>query len=927
PVFARAGDVDTSFGSNGGLFDPVGPRAAAHAVVIQGDGRIVVAGEASNGANQDFALVRYNSDGTRDTTFGSGGAVLTPVGSGDDSARAVAVLDGGRIVVAGESAGGSDRNFAVVRYLANGTLDTSFGSGGTVTTDFDSGDDAAVALVVQPDGKLVVAGSATVAGQQVFAVARYGTDGKLDTSFGDHGTVTTAFGAGAATANAVVLQADLKIVAGGSAQTGFPTKPGNFDFALARYSADGSLDTGFGTGGTVTTSFGSGRDAINALVLEAGDTLLAAGVSASGSNGAFAFARYALDGSLEATFKKTGTVAYPLHGQANALVLQADGKAVAAGVSSPTGLADFALMRLRKDGNLDKPTFGGKGSVLTAFPSTIAITANAVAVQADGALVAVGRSDDGTTQSFYVVRYLGDPPYTPPDTGTQTCWTKVSQNVDTLRQCALTCQIKGVLQPGAFDVLTCITACRATFDAVATKLIAKKQCPACLDALGQARLADQASEDINSRADFLYCEGTVPLSFLYINEFSVPTAGSGVAGITVGPDDNLWFTEKTAGKIGQITPAGTVSEFALSSGTAAPAGIAAGPDDNLWFTEQSANKVGRITTAGVITEYTVPAPTSGPTSIVAGPDGNLWFTGQSGNTIARLNMGFVNASPNFLFTHFVLAGGTIPSGIATGPDDNLWFTESGSGKIGRSTVLGSVTEFPIPTAASGPDTLVNGPDGALWFTEFASNKIGRIATDGSVTEFPLPTAGGGPRGIVTGADGNLWFVETTKANVGRLTPDGSFNEYVLPNPASQPLGIAATLDGRLWITEAGADKIGRIFQLGGGFVPPDANTLNCEAVVARNLGSLAKCVSKCQQKLIKANFRGQSFDVAACETTDRFKSCAAKFNAASNQLLLTTGCPLCMGATAQAALRDAVVQTLTDGQSESFCGDTLSPSP
>jgi uncharacterized delta-60 repeat protein len=931
PVFARAGDIDTSFGVNGAAYDSIGSPAAARAIVVQSDGRIIAAGDASNGSNQDFALVRYNSDGTRDTTFGSTGVVLTAITAGDDIARAVAVLEpDGLIVVAGEAVNGSERDFAVVRYLANGSLDTSFGIGGKVTIAFGTSDDAASALLAQPDGKIVAVGSATVNGQKVFALTRLNADGTPDASFGSQGKVTTAFGLGAAQATAVVLQSDMKIVVGGSAQTDFPAKPANIDFALARYNTDGSLDASFGTGGIVTTSFGSRRDAINALSVDANGTLLAAGVAAIGSADAFAYARYMPDGSLDATFRKTGAVSYPLRGAANALALQPDGKSVAAGVSVPKGLEDFTLVRLRSDGNLDRPTFGGTGSVVTGYPSTIGITANAVALQSDGAVVAAGVADDGTSQSFFLIRYLGDPPYTPPDIDTQKCWTKVSKNLDKLRQCDITCQIKGVLQPGAFDVLACDTNCRTSFDSAAAKLIDSGRCPACLDTLGQSQLADKASAFINSRADFLYCAGSVPLSALYINEFPVPTTGSGMAGIALGADDNLWFTEKTAGKIGRITQDGVVTEFPLSNSAAAPAAITAGPDGNLWFTEPPANKLGRITTSGVITEYPVPPAVSGPAGIVGGPDGNLWFTGQGSNTVVRLDMallaGFIDSAPNFLFTNFPLPSGSGPLSITTGPDGNLWYIQNGNGRIGRSTVKGSLTDFPVPTAASNPDTIANGPDGAVWFTEFAGNQIGRIATDGSVTEFAVPSAGG-PRGIVTGADGNLWFVETTIGYLGRITPDGDFNEYVLPSATSQPLGIAAAFDGRLWVTEPGTDKIGRIFQLGGGFEPPDAGTLNCESVVARNLGSLAKCLTRCHQKLVKANFRGKTFDLEACETSEPFKSCAARFNSASNKLLLTTGCPVCMGATTQAALRDNLTQTLSDSKSEQFCGDTLSAKP
>jgi uncharacterized delta-60 repeat protein len=919
PAFARGGDLDTSFGDGGAVFDLVAPTAQARATLVQPDGKVVAAGDASNGSNQDFTVVRYSTAGSRDGGFGSAGVVLTPIGTGDDVARAVVSQADGKLIAGGQTAGATGLDFAVVRYLANGDLDASFGSGGIATLDFDGGDDAVNALVLQADGKLVAVGMATVGGQQVFALARYTAAGVLDTSFGGAGTVTTAFGAGAAAANAAVLQADEKVVVAGSAPTG---TPGDFEFALARYNVDGSLDASFGTGGTVTTRFGSKRDAANALALQADGKLVAAGVAGGNT---FAFARYNADGTPDTSFKGTGKVTYSLAGQATGLTLQPDGKLLAAGVSALSGVESFAVVRLRTDGNLDKPTFGKVGYVVTGYPLGVGIdiAAAALALQSDGAFVTAGMADDGTDTFFYLIRYLGDPPYTPPDTNSLKCWTKVGATLDKLRQCVITCQIKAVANSLTFDQLACESACRTSFDTAAAKLIAKGICPACLDTAGQSRLVDKATAYVNSRADPTYCEGTEPLAHPFFNEFPVPTAGSGLSAITLGPDDNFWFTEQTAGKIGRITPDGVVTEFPLPASTSAPSGIIVGPAEDLWFTEQTANKIGRITTDGTITEYTVPVPTTGPTSIVTGSDGNLWFTGQSSNRIGRLNVAFLDASPNFLFSSFPLASGSGPYGIAAGSDGRLWFTEKAGGKIGRMAVTGTVTEFPIPTVASAPDTIVNGPDGNLWFTEFAGNMIGRITPDGSVTEFAVPNAGG-PRGITVGADGNLWFVEFTAGLVGRLTPGGVLTEYLLPDLNSQPVAITAALDGSLWLTQSATDRIGRIFLVGGGFVPPDAQTFSCEAVVAKNLGTLAKCLSKCQDKAVKANFKGKAFDRVACETGDPLKSCAAKFNAATNKLLLVGGCPACMGATTQAGLRDHFTQHMTDMQTDLFCSDVPS---
>jgi hypothetical protein len=151
-----------------------------------------------------------------------------------------------------------------------------------------------------------------------------------------------------------------------------------------------------------------------------------------------------------------------------------------------------------------------------------------------------------------------------------------------------------------------------------------------------------------------------------------------------------------------------------------------------------------------------------------------------------------------------------PYGIAAGPDGNLWFTESSGNQIGRITTSGTVTEFTVPTPGGGLDGIAAGPDGNLWFTEGGANQIGRITTGGTVTEFAIPTAGSGARSIAAGPDGNLWFTEQAGGNVGRITTSGTVTEFPIPTAASFPRGIAAGPDGNLWFTEQDGNKIGRI---------------------------------------------------------------------------------------------------------------------
>ncbi len=277
------GSLDTTFGPNGEVVTDFGTGGSqANAVAVQADGKIVAAGFATGpGGANEFALARYNpTDGSLDTTFNpmgnTPGEVTTLIGLGGDLANAIAIQSDHKIVVAGTArVSDTDFDFALARYNVgvvgqpDGSLDSNFGTGGIVTTDFTSGSarDQANDVIVQPDGQIVAAGftqGSTVPGGSEFALARYNVgvagqpDGSLDTTFGTGGEVTTAFAPSFDRANGVALQADGKIVAVGSASNSA------VEFAMAQYNTDGSLDTSFNATGTtpgeVTTVIGGSDD-------------------------------------------------------------------------------------------------------------------------------------------------------------------------------------------------------------------------------------------------------------------------------------------------------------------------------------------------------------------------------------------------------------------------------------------------------------------------------------------------------------------------------------------------------------------------------------------------------------------------------------------------------------------------------------------
>jgi uncharacterized delta-60 repeat protein len=349
------GSLDTSFGSGGMITTGIAASDdRGFSVVVDGSGRILVAGYSGNGSSADFALVRYNADGSLDTSFDGDGKVATGILS-DDIGQSVVVQPDGKIVVSGHSFNGSSFDFSLVRYNADGSLDTSFDGDGKIATGI-AFHDASYSVALQSDGKLVAAGhSLTGIGVNDFALVRYNTDGSLDTSFDGDGKVTTDFGGTNDVGQSVAIQSDGKILVAGVSANG-----SSVDFALARYNSDGTLDISFDSDGRVTTSFAAGSDAGSSVTLQPDGKIIVAGQSFNGSNTDFAIARYNADGSLDTTFGDGGKVTTQFGGFADegySVTLQTDGKIIVAGHSNNGSDADFALVRYNSDGSLD-PTFG-----------------------------------------------------------------------------------------------------------------------------------------------------------------------------------------------------------------------------------------------------------------------------------------------------------------------------------------------------------------------------------------------------------------------------------------------------------------------------------------------------------------------------------------------------------------------------------------
>ncbi len=280
---AAAGDLDTSFGGTGIVTTAIGSSDdLAQSVTMQTNGKIVAAGYSFNGGNHDFALVRYNSDGSLDTTFNGTGKLTTDFGSRDDRGYGVAMQGDGKIVVAGSSYNLGSTVFALARYNADGSLDISFNGTGKVTTNIGSITDEAYCVAVEGDGKILVAGRSQTSGYDNFALVRYNSDGSMDRSFNGTGIVTTDVAGGYSESYSVTLQGDGKILAAGRSRSIY----GADSFALARYNTNGTLDTSFNGTGTVTTNFNAydSDGGARSVAVQSDEKIVVAGTSGSYPN-------------------------------------------------------------------------------------------------------------------------------------------------------------------------------------------------------------------------------------------------------------------------------------------------------------------------------------------------------------------------------------------------------------------------------------------------------------------------------------------------------------------------------------------------------------------------------------------------------------------------------------------------------------------
>lgn len=415
--FTNTGVLDTTFSGDGVATNSLhAGNDVARTLLQQADGKFLLVGQSPNGSNTDFAALRYNTDGTLDTTFTGDGMQLYIVNTGNDDAWGVTQQADGKLVLTGGTVAGTTTDAGLIRTALDGSLDTTFNATGRLTTTAGATINNANSVMVLPTGKLVSIGTAFVtATLQDIAMAAYNPDGTPDTSFSGDGLYTFAGSSNNDLVPAATVQSDGKIVVAGSRLNT------NRDLFVARILSTGTLDTAFGNaGGKYTTAVSSTTDdSINAIIqLKYSDTnngkLLATGYinsSTATSSSDFAMFRFLTSGSRDNSYDADGNLTTPIGANSDIawdLVEQTDGKVVVVGQTRDdvSAILDVAVVRYNSNGSLDT-SFDLDGKTTLDINSGDDVPSK-VALQADGKILITGTAQVGGATDVFVVRYNTD---------------------------------------------------------------------------------------------------------------------------------------------------------------------------------------------------------------------------------------------------------------------------------------------------------------------------------------------------------------------------------------------------------------------------------------------------------------------------------------------------------------------------------------
>lgn len=387
-AFSQAGSFDTTFGINGKTKIWHNDGAGTTVSCFQSNGKLISGGFGDISFSRYIEFFRINIDGSLDTTFGTNGFVekqyldtVFDTASSNYYLFGMDVQSDDKILIMGKRESNPNL-FWVVRLTPNGLLDSSFNGTGYLDIGFGTLQDIGKCVKVQPDGKIILGGTSGNTAQY-FTMVRLNSNGSIDTTFGTGGKVQTSFSGTESFANSIAIQPDGKIILGGYTVNA----PFAKDFAMIRYDSNGSVDATFGVNGKVITTINASySDYIQKLIIQNDGKIIAAGTTSFEMGPQLAMVRYLSNGSLDSGFGTNGVVIANGYGLGNDVALQADGKIILVGGEN----ADvFSVLRYLNNGTVD-PAFGTNGLVSAFEDIPYSRQASSVLIQSDNKIVVSG---------------------------------------------------------------------------------------------------------------------------------------------------------------------------------------------------------------------------------------------------------------------------------------------------------------------------------------------------------------------------------------------------------------------------------------------------------------------------------------------------------------------------------------------------------
>lgn len=406
-ALAQPGTLDQSFGNGGNVItDFADTTNEPYAIAIQSDGKFIVGGYSINNFHLDIALVRYNSEGSTDNTFGNSGKITTDIMNNDNWATSILILQDQKILVSGVANNGNNIDIVLVKYKPNGSIDSTFGTNGITVTDIDGKNDYSGPIKLLNDNKFLMAGTTIVNGKPQLVLIKYDLNGLIDNSFGANGKVFSQLG-DEDHINCLLVQNE-KIIVGGYTLNG----SNSFDFVLARYNSNGEPDNLFGTNGKTFTDFSNGSlDYGSGGMIQSDGKIVLIGTTTKDFNADFGLVRYDLNGNIDNSFGTNGKVTTAF-GYGNDFcskgIIQPDGKIIlVGGIANPVNM-DFGIAKYKLNGSLDS-SFGVNGRIISSFGEFSDI-ARTVDIQPDAKILVVGSTNDYSSSDFdfIVARYNND---------------------------------------------------------------------------------------------------------------------------------------------------------------------------------------------------------------------------------------------------------------------------------------------------------------------------------------------------------------------------------------------------------------------------------------------------------------------------------------------------------------------------------------